>query len=401
MDTEKFYCYKITLSVAFKPLRSLAVSLKSRKYFNLLQNCYKFKMIFVMLVSLIVMLLKAEVCLPLSHDFFFVVHCEPLDSSLIEISFKKGLRPLIRMANNYGIKLTISLSPQWAAYILNDTRLLREIKDWLRHGHEIGILHYGLHHKPTWDYYTNENDPQRIIKAEQDPRKKIGSMADLIYKVNGVLLSEIVQSEPARQLSMNASDYEKDIFPGIPIHFITDGYRISSDPFQQDVIKKPEKISINGSTFWRLSLGYFSAIPLTDGAGWPGVGQIIHSLSTVYDFLKTSFMGEDMPGEKCDLSCFKLSLRYFTTLRPRDCEKAQVLNNLFLLYDLLKDSLLMKDDREYTFGLATHPLDFIADNPVNGGCGNFEKLFAFVNGKANKHQLSSKTVSRVLELRWR
>ncbi len=277
------------------------------------------------------------------HDHFFVVHCEVMDEKQIDRQFHGGLEPLVQLADIYGIKLTLSLSPQWAEYLIERPWLLYEIKYWLNEGHEIGILHYGIRHEPEWDYYTNETDPQAIILAGRNPDQKKGSMVDLINIMNTFFALPIIQSPPAKQLSMNQSDYLIDLEPGTSIQYLTGGSRISNNPLAQDVITKPEENVLYGQTYKLLSMGAF-------------------------------VMSEDT-----------------------DCVANQLLPDLHALYEYLKNLPPFKDDPDYKFGLVTHPLHFMRDNPRNGGCGYIEKWFRFISTKISAGEVSPRTVSEILD----
>jgi hypothetical protein len=357
-----------------------------------MQKYYNNKQFFVIILFLLTIFLKAETSRAVDHELFFVVHCEALNDQLIDTTFKKGLEPLVHLADSYNVKLTISLSPQWAQYFLKNPLTLYKVRQWIQNNHEIGTLHYGLNHEPTWDYYTNETDPQIIKKAKRDPNKKRGSMIDLINEVNALLLSPDIQATPAKQMSLHPSDYETDMLPGTPIKYLSAGYRISDDPMNQDVVKKPMKINIHGVYYWRLSMGYFTSMHKS-GIGIDHISSII---STLFHFSKNSLFKNNIPDDECNLSCLRLSVRYFTTLLPTNCSDKQLLKDVFTLYDFLKKSTLTKDNPEYKFGLATHPLDFIADNPLNGGCGYFQQLFHFIGKKIHSSELTSKTVSQIL-----
>lgn len=300
---------------------------------------------FAMLFLLAVILTPETGHAATAHDFFIVVHCEAESPAAIDRNYHVGLKPLVALADAYGIKLTISLSPQWAQHINANPQLLNEVKTWLTEGHNIGILHYGLMHNPTWDFYTNETDPAKITLAGRNPADRIGSMTDLINEVNGLLTSPIVGSTRARQLSMNARDYTLDIKPGILVDYLTDGWLITGDPLNQDVIRKPIQLNINGVTYWKMSMGYF------------------------------------------------------TMLKPNSgCTDRTMMIDLYSLYQFLTDSLVTGNNSDYKFGLATHPLDFIADDVANGGCGFFHEWFSFISGKMTAGEVRSGTVPQIMDM---
>lgn len=298
------------------------------------------------------------------HDLFFVVHCEADTPEKINFYYTKGLRPLVNLADSYGVKLTISLSPQWADYISNDRAIVYEIASWLRKGHEIGILHYGIRHNPTWDYYTNETALRKIISAGRDPAQKKGSMDELINKINNLLGSSIIKYPPAKQLSMNSSDYITDLASATSVKYLTDGWRIDSNPLNQDVVKKPIKEIVNGIAYWKLSMGYFT---------------------TIRRFSKGYFVAH----------LRRFGMEYLTALLP-GCRDDKIVQDIFKLYVFLKSSPLSKDDSNYKFGLVTHPLDFIADDSLHGGCGYMEEWFKFIKQKLDAGEMTAKTVSGIL-----
>jgi hypothetical protein len=272
------------------------------------------------------------------HETFFEVLCETMDDAHVDYQWNKGLVPLINIADMYGVKLTISLSPQWAEYIVKSPVRLQKIKTAIQNGHEIGIAHYGIEHNP-WDFYTNENDPQVISNAGWNPADKKGDMMDLINAVNMVFSTPIVQALPAKQLVMNRSEYDRELTAGVPVTNLTLGTRLSNTWQDQDVVRAPLIQTINGVNYSSLSMGYF------------------------------------------------------TTLSTQTCDDRQKpINLLSDLYFMLKNSPLTKKNTTYKFGVATHPQDFIADR-----CGQMLTWFQFVAAKVSAGELVSKTVSSILD----
>jgi hypothetical protein len=277
------------------------------------------------------------------HDVFVSVHCEVQDAREIGWHLNYGLIPLIRLADQQGIKLTISLSPQWAEYFLQHPRLLYKLKTWLDEGHEIGILHYGLNHEGSWDFYTNETDFNEIIQAGWDPDDKLGSMQDLVDTVNRIFATPIVSAPDAKQLSLNISDYALDLTPDISVQYLLQGRRLSSDPMNQDVVRKPTYQIVNGVEYSVLSRGQFQVMAM-------------------------------------------------------DCDSSESsLNALVNLYRYLKNSSITKEDPEYKFGFGIHPADFVFDDPARNGCGHLRQWFEFLGWKISEGEFFSKTVSQILD----
>lgn len=315
---------------------------------------------------LLVLSLEAGACLAVPYDFFFVVHCEAMKEDAVDSSFQMGLAPLVRLAEKYGIRLTISLSPQWAEYVSESVERKSTLAAWVRRGHEIGVLHYGLNHKPTWDYYTNETDPLKIMSAGRDPALRKGSMHDLVNKINYLLASDPINGPAAKQISMSAADYDADLVPGLQLEYLTDGSYISNDFQNQDVARRPIRQMVNGVRWWKLSMGYFAIVTNRFSRGY-----IVAQLR-------------------------KIGLSRITSLWPAGCSENKQLSDIKDLYLILKNPLLIRDFKDYKLGIVTHPLDFIGDDFQSGGCGYIEELLSFVNERIKEGAMSSKTVSGVL-----
>jgi hypothetical protein len=81
---------------------------------------------------------------------FLNIHCEPNDSYL----FPK-LVEMVQLADSFGIPLNIQFTPQWGSDIISDVVKLNKIRQWQKHGHEIGAHHHGIEVGSGWDGYTN------------------------------------------------------------------------------------------------------------------------------------------------------------------------------------------------------------------------------------------------------
>lgn len=87
---------------------------------------------------------------------FFAVHCEPSTANPVVWD---ALREFVGMADRYESKLTLMFNPQWAEFILADTRRFERLKSWQTNGHEVAVHYHNVIHG-GWNGYTNRRDEQ-------------------------------------------------------------------------------------------------------------------------------------------------------------------------------------------------------------------------------------------------
>ncbi|MDQ7051874.1 MAG: sialidase family protein [candidate division KSB1 bacterium] len=119
-------------------------------------------------------------------ETFFAVHCEPQTPHLFPQLIK-----LVEKANEYGIPLTIELTPQWVETIMADSNKVQRLRTWQTQGHEIAAQHHSLYH-PYWDGFTNY--PTSVIQS-------LGKMND--YRGDMNAFRRVVEQAAGDSLMLN------------------------------------------------------------------------------------------------------------------------------------------------------------------------------------------------------
>ncbi len=161
---------------------------------------------------------------------FFTVHCEPPTA---KNRFFAALTRMVQLADDYSIKLTIELTPQWAEMIIQDKTKLALVQSWRESGHEIGAHHHPVQHRGTWDGYTSRKD------MAGDTRYR-GTMDDFIK-----VLNELVYPEKIKTLG---SPDEADWVRGVP--YRTEGTEAGG------AVGIPVRLTLNGTTVYDIGYGY-------------------------------------------------------------------------------------------------------------------------------------------------
>jgi len=112
--------------------------------------------------------------------YFIAIHNEPYHDSPLPLGEEQynNLKQIIEKANEYNMKITIMLTPQWVDIVEQD-----DIDAWVEQGHEISSHHHGVYH-PNWDGYTDfseeeytEMRKEKIGNREIEPY--LGTLDDL------------------------------------------------------------------------------------------------------------------------------------------------------------------------------------------------------------------------------
>ncbi len=121
-----------------------------------------------------------------------VIHCDPPNPDPQDpcqypgkVDFQK-LGRMVRIADRYGAKLTIQLSPAWVDTILNDLTVYDSVRAWMARGHEIAAHHHHYGHK-FWDGYMNDPSYQDSIPPFPNCGTYIGRTEDFYEKLRLVV----------------------------------------------------------------------------------------------------------------------------------------------------------------------------------------------------------------------
>lgn len=114
---------------------------------------------------------------------FFEIHLE-VGRSTSDLKHQENYWPtlieMVELADNYGYKITLSFSPQWAEYISKDTNKFNLVKSWQANGHEVNLHHHGVTHG-GWNGYTDGlTDTTRPFLNDPRYRGSIENMMKLV-----------------------------------------------------------------------------------------------------------------------------------------------------------------------------------------------------------------------------
>jgi hypothetical protein len=170
------------------------------------------------------------------------------------LAYQKALWPtvikLVQLADKYDFKLSLTLNPQWAEYILKDNQKIEHVSKWVHNGHELAFHHHGINHI-DWNGYSNrfknnhfknredkftkklDSDSYRgSVKQGFDQLKQLVSKIDRSYKVQTGCITDTAIDKP-REVSI-----------------LTRG----SIVFEKDFISKPEAMQLpNGEKIYWLN----------------------------------------------------------------------------------------------------------------------------------------------------
>ncbi len=166
-----------------------------------------------------------------SLNAYIMVHLEPNDAQTISSQWKL-LEELVDLSGEYNIKLTLSFTPQWAQYILDNNEALLQLNSWEEEGYEVAVHHHGVSHV-TWDGYTNAMP----FKKRTDYK---GDMNDLMSLVQSISTKQV--------LSGSMTDEDTDWPAGLL-------YRSYGNPKNklQNLLSTPTKYIYNGQEVLELT----------------------------------------------------------------------------------------------------------------------------------------------------
>ncbi len=147
--------------------------------------------------ALIVLFASSVLC-PGQPTCFFVVHCEPQNATALNFV---SLSQMVADADTRNVKLTIHLSPQWAAMIAADAGMSADLSGWQAAGHEVGAHHHGVTAPGVWDGYTDLDPAGPEVAARME--SYLGDMDDFKQVVD-----QVVTGGSTLSASIPTSDYE-------------------------------------------------------------------------------------------------------------------------------------------------------------------------------------------------
>jgi len=211
----------------------------------------------------------AEESLPISC---FVVHCEPTNAT--EGMFE-SLVDLVAVADEFSVPLTIYVTAQWAAMILEDDAKLQRVEAWLRTGHEIGGHHHAywatLTRNAQWDGYTN-TAASDLLPA--DRARYLGSMDDYMTLLTA-LPGERTSACMGLDDGLDVIDWPDALSYGTKGHTL------------DDCVSQPTQVDRDGTEVWLI---YHGAILQTPG-DLPNLyesteGELFTVVGHVYNFVE-------------------------------------------------------------------------------------------------------------------
>jgi hypothetical protein len=155
--------------------------------------------------------------------YFIAIHNEPFHGmpnkqQLLTDSYAV-LKGMVAKADQYGIRLTLMFSAQWADYIMADAGRQADLAGWKAKGHEIAAHHHGIFHG-GWDGYSGfpktVAEAQRICQGKNPPEQYLGTLADYIAKLK--------QLNPAVKAGCANDEADKTELPDEIINDTCSGY---------------------------------------------------------------------------------------------------------------------------------------------------------------------------------
>lgn len=128
------------------------------------------------------------------------------------------LAQMVERADEYGIKLTLMFTAQWADYIAESPARLAELHSWAENGHEIAAHHHSVYHG-NWDGYTDYSPAEAIAqreKRDKKPEPYLGTLDDYIEKLR--------QINPDIHSGCMNSEHDKNSMPDPIIYDTCSGF---------------------------------------------------------------------------------------------------------------------------------------------------------------------------------
>ncbi len=203
-------------------------------------------------------------------DSFFVVHCEDQNGNS---NSWVNLGVLLDEADNYGVKLSVELSPSWAQMIVSDPTKRLELDAWRNSGHAFGAHHHGTTH-PAYDGYT-DRDPASL----PNQMKYFGNMQN--YK-------DLLENALGEELQFGGIDDAVDEWPhAVPL-------RTYGGKQRPNLVQTPNFNVVNRYGVWQLSHMYLDApIDVPDmklDYAAATAGEVVGVVTHVWDYIKTPGM---------------------------------------------------------------------------------------------------------------
>ncbi len=154
--------------------------------------------------------------------YFIAVHCEPHNGlpeqeETIAAEYQV-LRQMVARADEYGVKLTLMFTPQWADYVAADPGRMAELESWRREGHEIAAHHHSIHHG-NWDGYTDY--PPEVY--EREARGPGGNAPPYQGTLDG-FTETLRKIDPEIDSGCLNEEYDKAVLPDAFVYGSCSGY---------------------------------------------------------------------------------------------------------------------------------------------------------------------------------